>query len=55
MIGHKQTGIAAVYDLHRYEAEQRAGFELWCGKLRDLVEPPPDNVYRLPAAAEARP
>jgi integrase len=54
MIGHAQQGIAAVYDLHLYEAEQRAGFEAWCGRLRDLVEPPPANVVRLPAAAEAR-
>jgi integrase len=54
MIGHRQQGIAAVYDLHRYEAEQRAGFEAWCGKLRDIVEPPPDNVVRFDAA-EARP
>jgi integrase len=54
MIGHKQAGIAAVYDLYAYQTEQREGFELWCGKLRDLVEEPPDNVYRLPAAAEAQ-
>ena len=54
MIGHAQQGIAAVYDLHSYENEQREGFELWCGRLRDLVEPPPANVVRLPAVAEAR-
>ena len=55
MIGHKQQGIVAVYDLHRYATEQREGFELWAAKLRNLVEPPPDNVVKLPAAAEARP
>jgi hypothetical protein len=54
MIGHAQSGVAAVYDLHLYEAEQRAGFEAWCARLRDLVEPPPANVVRWPAAAEAR-
>jgi hypothetical protein len=54
MIGHRQQGVAAIYDLHRYEAEQREGFERWCARLRDIVEPPPDNVVRLPAAAEAR-
>jgi hypothetical protein len=54
MIGHAQSGIVKTYDLHTYEAEQRAGFEAWCGRLRDLVEPPPANVVRLPAAAEAR-
>jgi integrase len=55
MIGHKQQGIAAVYDLHRYENEQREGFERWCARLRDIVEPPPANVVRMSAAAEARP
>jgi integrase len=38
MIGHRQGGVAAVYDLHRYEAEQRAGFEAWCNRLRSIVE-----------------
>jgi integrase len=54
MIGHRQQGVAAIYDLHRYENEQRAGFEAWCAKLRDLVEEPPDNVVRMHAAAEAQ-
>jgi integrase len=54
MVGHKQQGIAAVYDLHRYEAEQREGFERWCARLRDIVTPAPANVYKLPAAAEAQ-
>jgi integrase len=40
MIGHRQGGIAAVYDLHRYQAEQRAGFELWCDRLLSIVNPP---------------
>jgi integrase len=52
MVGHAQQGIVPVYDLHTYEAEQRAGFEAWCGKLRDIVEEPPDNVVRWPTAAE---
>jgi integrase len=54
MIGHAQQGVSAIYDLHTYEAEQRAGFGAWGARLHDIVEEPPDNVYRLPAAAEAR-
>jgi integrase len=53
MIGHRQQGVAAIYDLHRYESEQRAGYELWAAKLRDIVEEPPANVVRFDAA-EAR-
>jgi integrase len=39
MIGHRQGGVAAIYDLHRYEADQRAGFEAWCSRLTSMVEP----------------
>ena len=47
MIGHKQRGIRAVYDRYAYLDEQRAGFELWAARLRDIVEPPPENVVLL--------
>jgi integrase len=46
MGGWKQQGIDAVYDLYAYQDEQRAGFEMWCARLRDIVEPPPENVVR---------
>ena len=47
MIGHAQHGIRAVYDRYGYLAEQRSGFELWAVRLRDIVEPPPENVVVL--------
>ena len=47
MIGHKQRGIRAVYDRFAYLDEQRSGFELWAARLRDIVEPPPENVVVL--------
>jgi integrase len=50
MIGHRQRGIAAVYDLHAYEAEQRSGFEAWCARLSAIVDPTDaENVVHLPA------
>jgi integrase len=49
MIGHRQRDIAAVYDLHVYEAEQRAGFEAWCRRLLSIVAIG-DNVVPLLAA-----
>ena len=51
MIGHKQRGIRAVYDRFAYLDEQRSGFELWAARLRDIVEPPPENVVVLREAA----
>jgi integrase len=53
MIGHRQQGIVAVYDQHKYVDEQRDGFEAWCGRLRSIVEGSPDNVVKLRAAAQA--
>ena len=47
MIGHKQRGVRAVYDRFAYLGEQRVGFELWAARLRDIVEPPPENVVLL--------
>jgi integrase len=49
MIGHRQRGIAAVYDLHAYEAEQRVGFEAWCARLSSIVDPPENttNVVQM--------
>ena len=47
MIGHAQLGIRAVYDRFSYQDEQRSGFELWAARLRDIVEPPPENVVVL--------
>jgi integrase len=49
MIGHRQRGLLRTYDLHRYEAEQRAGFEAWCARLREITEPRFDNVVELRA------
>jgi integrase len=51
MIGHRQRGIAAVYDLHAYEVEQRAGFEVWSARLISIVDPSDrDNIVAFPAA-----
>ena len=47
MIGHAQRGIRPVYDRFSYQDEQRSGFELWAARLRDIVEPPPENVVVL--------
>lgn len=40
VIGHKQTGIHAVYDLHSYDDEKRAALILWESKLMELVDEP---------------
>ncbi len=37
IIGHKQTGIQAVYDLHTYDAEKRLALAKWEGALAVIV------------------
>lgn len=39
-IGHKQTGISAIYDRHRYDSEKREALEAWGRKLLSIVSPP---------------
>jgi integrase len=56
-IGHKQVGISAVYDRHRYDAEKRDALARWQAKLLSIVAPEPEpaapNVVRFPAEAAA--
>jgi integrase len=55
VIGHRQVGIHAIYDLHTYDDEKRAALERWEAKLLSIVEPEParPNVVPMPARARA--
>jgi integrase len=51
VIAHRQAGVRAVYDLHRYRDEKRRALELWAARLREIVEPAPtSNVVHLQRA-----
>jgi integrase len=51
-IGHRQQGIAAVYDRHRYDAEKRAALTRWEAKLLGIVGPGGGgNVFPIRARA----
>jgi integrase len=39
VIAHRQGGIQAVYDLHRYDDEKRAALTRWAEQLNAIVEP----------------
>lgn len=41
VIGHRPRGIAATYNLHRYESETPAALETWQRFLHNLVQPSP--------------
>jgi integrase len=49
-IGHSKPGLHKVYDQHAYLDEKRECLDLWAAKLRDIVQPPPENVVKLSTA-----
>ncbi len=49
VLAHARPGIKGTYDLHDYLDEKREALELWAARLREIVEPKPDNVIRLRA------
>ena len=51
VLAHARPGIKGVYDLHDYLDEKREALELWAARLREIVEPQPDNVIKLYATA----
>ena len=54
MIAHAQPGLHKVYDLHRYEAEKRRGFELWEQRLRGILNSAPSDVTDIAAERDRR-
>jgi integrase len=44
VIAHSKPGLHKVYNQHAYLDEKRRALELWAGRLRDIVTPPPENV-----------
>lgn len=56
VIGHKQTGIQAVYDLHTYDREKRAALDLWQNKLLEIVgssAPPSKKIIAFRSRAKS--
>jgi integrase len=47
VLAHVRPGIKAVYDVYDYFDEKREALELWAGRLRSIVDPPPSNVVPL--------
>ncbi|MCX7313945.1 MAG: tyrosine-type recombinase/integrase [Alphaproteobacteria bacterium] len=47
VIGHGRKGIQRVYDQHQYLDEMREALRAWAGRLRSIVDPPPQNVVAI--------
>jgi hypothetical protein len=49
VIGHAKRGLERHYNLYEYADEKRDALERWAAWLRDLTQPPADNVVALKA------
>jgi integrase len=52
VLNHLPQGLEKIYNVHEYADEKRGALEKWAGHIRDLSEPPPENVVQLAAAGE---
>ncbi len=46
--------LVRTYNVHAYQDEKHEALEKWAGHIRDLIEPPPENVVPLVAAGKAQ-
>jgi hypothetical protein len=50
VIAHTKPGLHRVYDQFAYLDEKRQALDLWAGRLRDIITPPPANVVQIHSA-----
>ena len=50
VIAHTKPGLHKVYDQFSYIDEKRQALDLWAGRLRDIIKPPPANVVQMHSA-----
>ena len=51
VLGHVVGGVRGIYGRYEYLDEKREALDLWTKRLRDIVEPPLENVVELRGAA----
>ncbi len=50
VLNHAERNVLVkTYDRHEYAAEKRDALERWALRLREITEPPPENVVKLKA------
>ena len=48
VLNHAERNVLVkTYDRHEYAAEKRVALERWALRLREITEPPPDNLVKL--------
>ena len=54
ILNHLPQGLGKIYNVHEYMDEKRNALEKWAGHIRDLIEPPPENVVSLATAGDVQ-
>jgi len=54
VLNHQSTGLVRTYNVHEYLDEKREALERWAARVRDLIEPPPENVVQLQSGRKAK-
>ena len=50
VLNHAPRGtLTKIYNRHEYATEKRDALERWANRLREITEPPPENVVKLKA------
>ena len=52
VLGHAPAKLIQTYNVYQYRDEKADALERWAMRLREILEPPPENVVALRAAAE---
>ena len=47
ILGHSPTKLVQTYNVHQYRNEKSEAVERWAMRLREILEPPPENVVKL--------
>ena len=52
ILGHAERNVLAkIYNRYQYTDEKKNALERWGTRLREIIDPPPENVVRLKAKA----
>ena len=54
VLNHQSTGLVKTYNLHEYLDEKREALERWAARVRDIIEPPPENVVRIQTGRQSK-
>ena len=49
VLNHLPQGLGKIYNLHEYLPEKADALARWAQEVKNIIEPPPENVVKLKA------